>query len=118
MAKVGPEAPKPVPKTPTRVPPSEVPRSGLTPVTVGSTLYVKAPGSRASPLAFVTRMSAGASDSLFVRNAGIPVLGVAGWFRYPEDNRAHGLNERIAIKDFHEGVEFWYRLLKRVAVPS
>ena len=63
----------------------------------------------------IPRMSAGASDALFVRNGNIPVLGVAGYFRDPDDDRAHGPNERIGIKEFHEGVEFWYRMLKRLS---
>jgi len=66
----------------------------------------------------IPEMSAGASDALFVRSGGIPVLGVAGYFGDPDDVRAHGLNERIGIKEFHEGVEFWYRMLKRLSSPT
>jgi acetylornithine deacetylase/succinyl-diaminopimelate desuccinylase-like protein len=62
-------------------------------------------------------MSTGATDGLFVRNAGIPVFGVAGWFMRSSDIRAHGLDEKIGIAEFHEGTEFWYRMLKTLSQP-
>jgi acetylornithine deacetylase/succinyl-diaminopimelate desuccinylase-like protein len=60
----------------------------------------------------VPEMSAGATDGLYVRNAGIPVYGIGGWFMRPDEVRAHGLDEKISIRRFHEGTEFWYRMLK------
>jgi acetylornithine deacetylase/succinyl-diaminopimelate desuccinylase-like protein len=60
-------------------------------------------------------MSTGATDGLFLRNAGIPVYGVSGLFRDIEDNRAHGQNERILIKSFFDGQEFLYRLVTRLS---
>lgn len=62
-------------------------------------------------------MSTGATDGLFVRNAGIPVFGVAGWFMRSSDVRAHGLDEKIGIAEFHEGTEFWYKMLKALSQP-
>jgi acetylornithine deacetylase/succinyl-diaminopimelate desuccinylase-like protein len=62
-------------------------------------------------------MSTGATDGLFVRNAGIPVFGVAGWFMRSSDIRAHGLDEKIGIAEFHAGTEFWYRMLKTLSQP-
>jgi acetylornithine deacetylase/succinyl-diaminopimelate desuccinylase-like protein len=29
-----------------------------------------------------------------------------------EDNRAHGLDERVSVEGFHRAVRFWYQLLK------
>lgn len=63
----------------------------------------------------IPEMSTGATDGLFVRNAGIPVFGAAGWFMRIEDIRAHGLDEKIGIAEFHTGNEFWYRLLKTLS---
>ncbi len=63
----------------------------------------------------IPEMSTGATDGLFIRNAGIPVYGVAGWFMHPDDIRAHGLDEKVGIRQFHEGAEFWYRLLKKLS---
>lgn len=59
-------------------------------------------------------MSTGATDSLFLRNAGIPVYGVSGIFS-DGTNRAHGQNERLLVKSFYEGQEFLYRLTKELA---
>lgn len=60
-------------------------------------------------------MSTGATDSLFLRNAGIPVYGVSGLFGDIDDNRAHGQNERILIRSYFEGQEFLYRLTKALS---
>ena len=60
----------------------------------------------------IPEMSTGATDGLFVRNAGIPVYGVAGWLINLDDIRSHGLDEKIGIRQFHEGTKFWYRMLK------
>jgi acetylornithine deacetylase/succinyl-diaminopimelate desuccinylase-like protein len=65
----------------------------------------------------IPEMSTGATDGLFVRNAGIPVFGVAGWFMRTSDIRAHGLDEKIGIAEFHAGTEFWYRMLTTLSQP-
>lgn len=58
----------------------------------------------------IPTMSTGATDGLFLRNAGIPVYGVSGLFGEIDDNRAHGQNERIRADVFFDGQEFLYRL--------
>jgi acetylornithine deacetylase/succinyl-diaminopimelate desuccinylase-like protein len=63
----------------------------------------------------IPMMSTGATDGLFLRNAGIPVYGVSGLFADITDNRAHGQNERILIKSYFEGQEFLYRLIKKLS---
>ena len=60
----------------------------------------------------IPTMSTGATDGLRLRNVGIPVYDVSGLF-YPE-TFAHGMNERIPVKAFYEGLEFMYRLVKGV----
>lgn len=60
-------------------------------------------------------MSTGATDGLYLRNAGIPVYGVSGLFHEIEDNRAHGQNERVRSDVFFEGQEFLYRLTKALS---
>ena len=60
-------------------------------------------------------MSTGATDGLFLRNAGIPVYGVSGLFGDIDDNRAHGQNERILVRSYLEGQEFLYRLTKALS---
>ena len=60
-------------------------------------------------------MSTGATDGLFLRNAGIPTYGVSGFFEDVDDTRAHGRDERLGVKQFYEGREFLYRLVKVVS---
>lgn len=57
-------------------------------------------------------MSTGATDGKYLRRAGIPVYGVSGMFEDMDDVRAHGQDERIGGKEFFEGIEFMYRLIK------
>jgi len=57
-------------------------------------------------------MATGATDGLYLRNAGIPTYGVDGIFSDVDDVRSHGRDERIGIKEFYAGREFLYRLVK------
>jgi acetylornithine deacetylase/succinyl-diaminopimelate desuccinylase-like protein len=57
-------------------------------------------------------MSTGATDSLYLRNAGIPIYGTSGIFGDIDDSRAHGKDERISVKSFYDGQEYLYRLVK------
>lgn len=61
-------------------------------------------------------MSTGATDSTFFRSVGVPVYGVSGIFTDESDNRRHGKDERMLKKSFYEGLEFLYRLTRRLAV--
>jgi acetylornithine deacetylase/succinyl-diaminopimelate desuccinylase-like protein len=63
-------------------------------------------------------MGTGATDSLFFRQAGIPVYGVSGIFDDIDDNRTHGRDERIATKSLYDGQEFLYRLTKAFSSPQ
>src|SRR5262245_58398570 len=63
----------------------------------------------------VPSMSTGATDSRFMRNAGIPMYGVSGLLLDPDDNRSHGLNERMPVKSLYDGHEFLYRLVRELA---
>ena len=63
----------------------------------------------------IPTMSTGATDGLFLRNAGIPVYGVSGLFSDIDDVRAHGRDERISSRAFFEGQEFLYRLVKSLS---
>lgn len=61
----------------------------------------------------VPTMSTGATDGSYLRSAGIPVYGVSGLF-YANAN-AHGMNENISSQAFYEGLDFMYRLVKKLA---
>ena len=60
-------------------------------------------------------MATGASDSLYLRNAGIPSYGVSGLFAELNDTRAHGRDERVGIAEFYDSLQFLYVLVKRLA---
>jgi acetylornithine deacetylase/succinyl-diaminopimelate desuccinylase-like protein len=57
-------------------------------------------------------MDTGASDGKFLRLAGIPTYGVPGVFADIDDVRAHGRDERIGVKEFYDGVDFYYLFIK------
>jgi acetylornithine deacetylase/succinyl-diaminopimelate desuccinylase-like protein len=61
-------------------------------------------------------MDAGASDGKYLRLAGIPTYGVPGVFADVDDDRAHGRDERIGVKNFYDGVDFYYLFIKSLAL--
>ena len=60
-------------------------------------------------------METGATDGLFLRNAGVPVYGVQRPVHRDDDMRAHGKDERILVTAFDDGLDFTYDFLKRIA---
>jgi len=75
---------------------------------VGATIW---PGAEVVPV-----MSAGATDGSRLRHAGIPVFGVNGVFLERGENRLHGRDERLGVKEFFDGLEFHYRLVRALAM--
>jgi acetylornithine deacetylase/succinyl-diaminopimelate desuccinylase-like protein len=63
----------------------------------------------------IPQMAAGASDSIFTRNAGIPSYGIGGGWNDLHDIRMHGRDERHEMGDFYSSVEFTYRLMKELS---
>ncbi|HSK43778.1 MAG TPA: M20/M25/M40 family metallo-hydrolase [Candidatus Binatia bacterium] len=66
-------------------------------------------------LPIVPVMDTGASDGKYLRIAGIPTYGVPGVFEDVDDTRAHGKDERIGVKDFYDGVDFYYEFIKSLS---
>jgi acetylornithine deacetylase/succinyl-diaminopimelate desuccinylase-like protein len=62
----------------------------------------------------VPGMSAGASDSMYFRNAGVPSYGVDPTFSKPDDTFAHGLNEKLRASEVPAALDFWHSLLTRL----
>jgi acetylornithine deacetylase/succinyl-diaminopimelate desuccinylase-like protein len=61
-------------------------------------------------------MSTGASDGSFFRAKGIPVYDVDGsWGISPDDERAHGLDERLPVRALYDDVLHWEMLFKSLA---
>ena len=63
-------------------------------------------------------METGATDGLYLRNAGIPVYGISGVFVDINDIRAHGRDERIGVQNYYDGAEYIYQLVKEVSGPA
>src|SRR5579859_1641446 len=64
-------------------------------------------------------LETGASDSRFLRAAGIPSYGATGVFIDLDDNRNHGRDERIRKRDFYGGLDFYDEFVKALAgAPS
>ncbi|HKX90884.1 MAG TPA: M20/M25/M40 family metallo-hydrolase [Sphingomicrobium sp.] len=69
------------------------------------------PGMRVFPM-----MSTGASDGSFFRAQGIPVYDLDGsWGISPDDERAHGLDERIPVRAMYDDVLYWEMIIKALA---
>jgi acetylornithine deacetylase/succinyl-diaminopimelate desuccinylase-like protein len=64
----------------------------------------------------VPTMATGFSDDRQTRNAGIPSYDVSGVWIDTDENRAHGRDERVGVREFDESVEFTYRLIKAMGM--
>jgi acetylornithine deacetylase/succinyl-diaminopimelate desuccinylase-like protein len=60
-------------------------------------------------------MVMGGTDGSSLRRAGIPSYGVQGIFFDAGDIRFHGRDERVGVREFYEGQEFLYRLVKALS---
>ena len=84
--------------------------SPLSPLIMGA---VKRVSDAMTPgLPIVPQMETGATDGAVLRPAGIPTYGVSGIFLDVNDERAHGRDERIIAREFYDGTEFIYRLVR------
>ena len=88
------------------------PPSSLTPAIMDPIEHVT---KRLWNIPVVPVMETGATDGLYLRNAGIPVYGVSGVFIDVTDIRAHGRDERVGVQDFYDGAEYIYQLVKAVS---
>ena len=67
----------------------------------------------------IPQMSTGATDGSWFRANGIPTYGVDGsWGISPDDERAHGLDERIPVRAMYDNVVHWEMMLKTLAGPQ
>ncbi len=64
----------------------------------------------------VPGMSNGATDGLYLRNAGVPVYGVAALLLNESDDRSHGLDEGVPVASLYQAREYWDRLVRALAV--
>lgn len=73
-------------------------------------VHVRYPGVR-----ILGHMSSGGTDGMHFRNAGVPTWGMSGLFMNPDDNFAHGLNERVPIEAFYGALDHWSIIIKSLA---
>lgn len=78
----------------------------------------KAVHARHPGVPLVPAQESGATDGLYFRAAGIPTYGVGAMFIKDSDAFAHGLDERVPVQGFYDGLEHWYVLLKALAAPA
>jgi len=60
-------------------------------------------------------MESGGTDGMHFRSAGIPTWAMSSAFMNPNEMFAHGLNERLPIKAFYEGLDHWHIIIKELA---
>ena len=65
-------------------------------------------------LKVIPYMSAGASDATHTSAAGLPTYTFSPLSVDPNDDRAHGRDERISVASFYQANEFFYRYLRTV----
>jgi acetylornithine deacetylase/succinyl-diaminopimelate desuccinylase-like protein len=95
-------------------PPNPAPASPLRPDVVKA--YTDSVHRRFPNAPIVPSMSTGATDGLFFRAAGIPVYGVEGsWGISPDDERAHGKDERLPVKALYDNVDHWHDMIRALA---
>jgi len=79
---------------------------------VTAAVHARYPGIPIVPI-----QESGATDGLFFRAAGIPTYGIGETFIRAEDQFAHGLNERIPVQSFYDGLDQWHRIVLTLAGP-
>ena len=60
-------------------------------------------------------MSLGATDGLYLRNAGIPTYSLSAVAAADGEENAHGLDEKLRERSLHDATAFWYDMIKRLA---
>lgn len=63
----------------------------------------------------IAYMESGGTDGMHFRKAGIPTWAVSGVFMNPDEMFAHGLNERVPIKAFYDGLDHWSVIIRELA---
>ena len=66
-------------------------------------------------LPIIPTMETGATDGRLLRGAGIPTYGISGVFLDDLDDRSHGRDERVGVRDFYDGLAFNDRLIRALS---
>ena len=79
---------------------------------VTKAVHARHPGVPVAPY-----QESGGTDGRLFRAAGIPTYGVGETFIKDSDQFAHGLDERIPVASFTDGLEHWNVLIRELAGP-
>jgi len=60
-------------------------------------------------------MESGGTDGMHFRKAGVPTWAISGAFMNENDMYAHGLNERMPVKSFYDGLDHWTIIIEALA---
>ena len=60
-------------------------------------------------------MESGGTDGMHFRSAGVPTLAMSAMFMNEADMFAHGLNGRVPVNSFYEGLDHWVIIMKELA---
>lgn len=63
-------------------------------------------------------MESGGTDGMHFRSAGIPTLAISAGFIKQSDMFAHGLNERMPVSSFYDGLDHWMVIMQALAGPK
>jgi acetylornithine deacetylase/succinyl-diaminopimelate desuccinylase-like protein len=66
----------------------------------------------------ITVMETGATDGLYLRNAGIPAYGISGVAIDIDDVRAHGRDERISVPAYYAALPYVHDLVVALSSPQ
>lgn len=73
---------------------------------------------RGADVSILPHMSSGGTDGMHYRNLGYNTVGISGAAAKQNDTFAHGLNERLPVKSFYEGLDHWMVILTELAGPD
>lgn len=63
----------------------------------------------------VPQQASGATDGAVLGSVGIPTYGTGEEFIKDSDDFSHGLNERVPVQSFYDGLDFWHALIVDLA---
>lgn len=63
-------------------------------------------------------MESGGTDGMHFRKAGVPTLAMSPIFMKSGDMFAHGLNERLPVASFYDGLDHFMIIIKELAGPT
>lgn len=75
-------------------------------------------GKRFDALPIIPYMESGGTDGMHYRALGYDTVAISGGASRGEDMFAHGLNERMRVDAFYDGLDHWYWILKELAGES